>query len=654
MPEIDHDFHRWRVLFDPAKTSIVDFLQVWNIRTDQGRGRTSGVEYCRFVLKPKQRELIERSEARWRRGRAARWRVPKSRGYGLSSVGTAWLGFERVLRVPGWEYTLIAQDNEAAEEHLDRLADFYSQIPDGVLGHLGIRQVKETRRGFVFLHPGGKKSRVTVKTARKRGLGRGGTNNAVHMTERPHWPDKAKEDLSGILGRCYDVAGNVVLDESTAMGHDEFEEDCLAAEQGRGGGYQLFFIPAHSKDANYLEETDDEVQRLDPVGVEPRYGADEELRVLERVRVHWVKERNADQETARRMARRFLAWRRNRIDGDLKHVNVFHREEPTYLEEAFQGYGRLVFPADIMESHKPVAELAARTERRGILGWARGELTFADSQQGTLMVREFPDPGETYCFGCDLGSGQTVRSGKGGESADWSVMTVKHVLSGRTVAQLRGHVYPRPWAYELLKVAVWYGTARGFVENNLPTVVSHLVNDQDLEVAGVAGSEVLLTTERLMKTDSGPESVKEYGWKTTTKTKPFMASAIIDFMIETGVAPHGATTTPWDRITLSEMLRYCYDERGAMNAESGHDDCVVAEGLALLARRELMEEAGSTRLRRRPFVPAELRPFHDAVLGNPPGMLDEQYVMVRNDDGKAVLMSQRDRERARRKANPWG
>ncbi len=639
----------WRVLFDPEQTSTVDFLQVFEIRTDQPEpGRTAtGVHYCRFILKPKQRELIEESEKCWARGHAARWRVPKSRGYGVSAGVTAWLGFERVLRIPGWEYTLIAQDNESAEEHLDRLEDFFAQVPPAVLKALGIVRVKSTRRSFIFLHGGRKKSRVTVKTARKKGLGRGGTNNAVHMTERPHWPDKAKEDFSGILGRCYDLPGNVVIDESTAMGHDEFEEDCLAARDGKGGGYKLFFIASHEKEVNYTPVPDAEREEfLASVGTDNRFGAEEENAVRDRVRGYWLKKQKAPEDVALAKALAFLNWRRARIEGDLKHVTIFRREEPTYLEEAFQGYGRLVFPVDVMESHREIAREKQRSARVGMLLYSGGELVFKDSASGPLTIFEFPTAGESYDFGSDVASGQRVHAGRKGEEADYSVAEFGHTLTGRTVAVLRGHIYPKPFSKDVLTVAAWFNGAMGFVENNLPTVVSHLLNDED-EVCGLIGADILLTVEKLMKTDGAVETVRDYGWRTTRSSKPHLASAIIDFMLEVGAAKEGQTFTPYSLVFLEEALRFVYDDHGGMAAESGFDDTVIAHGLRMLARKERMPEVSFSRLRRPTYVDPKLAPFHNMVISGKDGP-PEEWKLTRGEDGKAkyVKVTELMRERA--------
>lgn len=628
----DEELERWRKLFDPKRTSVKNFLQSFTIKTDaasvHGQDVVSEVQ---FMLRPVQLELLARTERAWRRGKAARFRIPKSRGQGVSSFWMAFLGFERILRVPGYEFTAVAQGQDEVEEHLDRLTEFYGQIPKKVLRALGIVRLRGTRKQFIFRHGGYRKSRVTVKSARKQGLGRGGQNNAILTTERPHWPSKSKRDLSGLTGRCQNIPGNVIADESTALGLDEFHDDCIAARDGKGGGFELFFIASYEKwPQNYAPLEVDEKTFEESIGKEQRHGGGEEHTVLQRVAKWWRKVMDRSADYARTRALEFLNWRRGKIEADFKHVNVFHREEPTYLEEAFQGYGRLVFPADLMELNLDAARIRRGNAMRGSLIVVAGERRFDLSSDGPLVIFERPVMGELYAFGADVASGALVHASSGDE-ADFSALEMLHARSGRTVAVFKQHIYPHPFATFILRLAAWYNGALGLVESNNDggTVISHLLDDE-VEIGGLTGGDIMLTTERMVKIDTGAENVRQYGWKTTTRTKPFLASAVTAYLMEWGDPSSRAGESPLNLETLHEMLRFVYNARGGMEAETGHDDLVIAHALALSARKMVLEDAPTSSPINR-GIPENLKALHAAIQ---PQRLGESWKPSRGPDGK--------------------
>lgn len=632
----ESELARWRKLFDPRQTSVQEFLESFKIKTDAAATEgENAVAEVQFKLRPVQKRLLDKTLAAWKRGRAARFRIPKSRGQGISSFWMAFLGFERVLRVPGYEFTAVGQGQDESEEHLDRLSEFYAQIPRKVLRALGIVRLRGTRKQFIFRHGGRLKSRVTVKTARKQGLGRGGQNNAILTTERPHWPAKSKKDLSGLTGRCQNIAGNVIVDESTAMGFDDFYEDCMAARDGRGGGFELFFIASHEKfPQNYDPLEGEERAFEETIGLNQKYGGAEETLVVKRVAEWWRSVMKASEAKARTLALYFLNWRRQKIDADFKHVNVFHREEPTFLDEAFQGYGRLVFPADLMDAN---AEPALQRRLRALVGsleTRQGDRVFTVQSHGPLVVYEKPIQGEEYAFGADVASGELVHA-SGGDEADFSTIKVVRVSTGEAVARFRAHIYPRPFAREVLRLAAWYNGAQGLVEanNHGGTVITCLLEDE-IDIDGLRGADILLTTERLMKTDSGPESVKQYGWMTTSRTKPFLASAVVDFLSEWGLPENRGGASALDMDTLREMLRFVYNERGGMEAETGHDDLVIAYALSLVARKMVHDGAPRQTRIERPVAP-NMKSYYD--LFKPRGNEDEWKPAV-GPDGKYTVV----------------
>mgnify|MGYP006969344703 CR=1 FL=1 len=540
----------------------------------------------------------------WMEGRRAEFRNPKSRRRGASQGWRAFF-FERIVRVPGWKGTIIAQTDPDSQVHLRSLHELAAQLPAAALNRMGIRKVRSGARELAFRHGRWRTSSVIVKTASSRGLGRGGQLNGVLQTERPHWAPRSKADRSAFLGSCRMIAGNIVVDESTANQHDEFYDDTMATMRGENNAH-LIFLPSHEHSINRLpfrsKKAREELERT--LGEPKRFGQRNELDAFKR-RLAWARKQEGwDEERAHLDALEFANWRRHKIADDCGNLRVFWREEPTTIEEAFSGSARTVLPLDIMESWREGAKELSRQGETGRLvelnPGGKWRLDFVREADAELTIYEMPEPGAHYCFGCDVASGYEVVASSGQE-ADYSVAIIKEVFSGRTVAKIRGHVFPKPFARMLLQAAVFYNLARGYVENNIETVVAHLIEDEDLECLGWVGSDILLTSERKVRVRGvGTQVQSVFGWRTTEKSKEYLASRHERFLVEWGEVEDGEDKgVPVDWQTLEEMLRIVRKSTTAervsgrktktkIEAETGHDDCWIAEALAVLARDELL------------------------------------------------------------------
>ena len=591
---------QWKVLFDARKTSIADFLSVWKIRTERTGDQPS--KFVRFVLHDWQQELLRRCLAAWKEGRAYKVRIPKSRRLGVSAFWRAFLGFERVLRIPGFEHTITAQSTDDAGEHLQYLREFYLQVPTPVLKALGVKRLRSNASEFAFLHGKFEISRVRVKTSRANGLGRGGQNNGIHMTERPHYTPKAKKDLNtSLLPNCANVAGNVIPDESTAMGFDEFYDDCIAARDGVGD-YDLFFLPAMARPLNYRKfKSNRELEKLKALcGTERRYGGvgeEERARVL--TEQFWLSERGATPVVAELRSWEFVHWRRYTINDETKHITAHRREHPQTLEEAFSGSGRLVYPPEIIEPWLEAARRNWRDAEPGTVAIHDGRPSFGVREDGMMLVRERPVPDGNYVMGVDVASGHRVIAGSR-EEADFSTAVVLDAYSGRTVATFRGHVFPRAFADVVVLMSGYYNWAKTFVEVNIDTVVGHIL-EMDYEIAGVNPADMLLTSERKIRTETGWSKQTRFGWYTSAQTKRWMISVTEQYMREWAEG----SVPPVDAVTSAELLRYVYDDRGSANAEAGHDDMVIAWGLALVARQNVLGFGEVPLMSKRKEAPAD-------------------------------------------------
>lgn len=593
------DVDIWRRLLDPQLVDERTFLEQFEIKTDTVEDPLTGEApdpWVPFRWREVQIAEYELFEENMKRQRPTRLRIPKSRGHGVSSWNLALLGFCRTLRIPGYETKVVAQDQDESEEHLARLNDFYEQVDWAALRELGIRKVKSTRKSIVIQFGNMKKSKVRVMTARKQGLGRGGASDAIITTERPHWPAKAKKDLTGLLSRLSRSKWSAHIDESTANGFEDFYTACMKA-QDKVGSYRLLFLPAFKRPNNYLKpDRFNREELLSDLGKNEHYGGIEEIEKRDQCAAYWKEQHLLDDEAAAERALQFIAWRRLTIDDECDgSLAFFWREHPTTLEEAFQGSGRPVFNLPFLRTW---ADDARRRQEFSILFGleARDKGLRAQPRQGGLWrVLEAPKEDVSYCFGCDVSKGYEVHA-DGVREADFSVVNVKDVFTGRTVAKLRAHLFPHELAWEIVKAAQWFNGAKGLVEvnNDGGTVVSFIAN---METDWGPALECLLQTKRKVHTETGPEERKQLGWYTSGGpggSKPYMVGVMHRFIEETGRARNDKGEArgpcPWDFDTLTEMLLFVHGDRGKMQAERGHDDCVVAEGLALVSRQMQLED----------------------------------------------------------------
>lgn len=577
----------WRNFFDNEKCSIEEALGHFLIDVDPNPDdpdQDEGVPYELFELRPRQSETLEWIENYfWKlKKRAARIICLKSRRYGMSTFYML-LGLERILRVAGYQVLLIAQDDASARKHFQRLRDVFAQIPKWILKERGIEVVKDTDSQLVLRHGGFKTSEFHVAPAKRNALGRGARYNMIIVTEFPHYPKAAKADLSGILAACRNVPGNIVVFEATAKGYEAFHRRYMRAKKHRSD-YRAQFIAAfeHPGNRKAFATPEDEDAFIKTIGTLPEFGIEDELVLFRRLTV--------DMRWTAHDAAEHLNWRRTEItDACEGLVDVYHRENPNTDNEAFQGTGLPMFRKEILEAWRSYAEAREGTGKVGGLSTRMG---FIPDPRGALTVYEMPVVGKRYAFGSDVASG-IAKQADGRKEADFSVTIVKDVETRVTVARFRDHLMPGDYASVIFKIACWYNGARGYIErsiNESGTCIDRFEDHEDGEHSGMA---LLLSQKRAIKSDFANVRANYHwtpGFQTTSKTKPQLIEKINDLIKSMGM-PAEDKNVPWDLITLDEMCKFERDEATARTgASEGHDDCVMAEGMALEAIARLTEE----------------------------------------------------------------
>lgn len=578
----------WKLFFEPGPDglALIDCFRIFKIPNDTTDTNDDGESHVYFNLREKQEELLEYILSCWRQGKSAREMILKGRRYGMTRFLIT-LGLLMMLRTPGYDVTLIAQDDVMAEKHFTAVHELFDQIPRWALIDAGITVEKETGHEIRLRHGRFKTSSFCVAPAKRRALGRGAKNNMLILTEFPQWPDTARRDLSGLLATCKNRRGNAIFFESTARGYEEFYRRCKNAWEGKGT-YHFFFVASyHHPDAHVPFKDEEEKAKLkDSVGKVVQFGGAEELGLVRILHKEgWGLQRILTH----------INWRRVTILDECEGLlTVQQREYPNTKEEAFTGTGRPVFNGNTINLLLPAAIAREDAAKKGLLRYSiERKVYFEESpypadQLWTIL--ELPREGEWYAFGSDTASGHEYHA-DGKTEADKSTMKIKHGPTGRTVARLNRHIEHGKHAWEILKGAFFYGLAQGFVERNMDggTVISKC---EDMELEGHNGIEFLLGGWRVVWSDQGKIKQWEVGFKTKLNTKPKLVARIQQHL-ESAALRTDPATCPFDRETLEQMQKYVRltNDKGVRNAtgavpmgaDEGFDDLVIDEGLALLS-----------------------------------------------------------------------
>lgn len=495
-----------------------------------------------LVLNQPQQRLYSVIREQWKAGKPIRVIILKARQMGFSTLVEAiifWMAatarFVRCL--------IVAHTEDATDALFQMSRRYYENLPPQIKPMQQASNAKE----LVFDRPSrykgtatGLGSRIRCATAGGKGIGRGFTVRALHLSEFAYWPGNKRETLVGLMQTVPDEPGTFVAIESTAKGYDEFKKlwDTAVEDQraGREGFVPVFFA--------WFEMQ--EYRRKVPKDFE-RTPEEEELAITF----------DLDDEQ--------LAWRRWCIavncGGDL---DKFHQEYPSTPDEAFLSTGRCVFDKQA---------LVLRREQVRLLGWEYGSFSleydllgkierfrWVPEPGGPVRILKHPEEGVPYVLGGDT-------------AGDGSDYFAGHVLDNRTGAQVAviHHQFgERAFAEQAYCLGMYYNTALIGLEINYSTYPQKCLEE--------LGYRRFYIRQRL-DTYTG-KLAEAYGFETTTKSRPL----IIDNLKE---VVRQELQNIADYQTLGEMLTFVYDEKWKPQAEVGeHDDLVMSLAIAHFIRSQ--------------------------------------------------------------------
>ena len=471
-----------------------------------------------------QREFVHEVERQYNAGLPVRIIVLKGRQVGISTVTEAILFLWCFLH-PGTNSLVLSKERPDSEYLFSMTKRYWEKGP-----FKGLFSTKYNREGYIEWNSLG--STFTTETAGKADVGRGHTFGAVHCSEVAFW-ERADEIVASLSESVPYEHGTIVVYESTAQGVGGYFHDEWMKAIDPGGEKSTFtpmFFPWWEHAEYSIPETHLRYQDLD----------DDERDLI---------------AAYPKMTVPKLAWRRRKLT-TYTNPETFRQEYPHSMEEAFLSTGTNVFPLTKLQAcYDPLSG------RQGYVYNDNGKLTWMDDDRGHTWLYKEPDAYQRRRYAVAVDPTWTV---------DGDPACIQ-VLDRANMEQ----------------VAVWHGSAD-------PETVGHI----SLALAMFYGPETILNTEvqgggrRVLAIwrdanwpyiwyDERPDAVKvkknTLCWNSTYETKRWMLGTMQGVINRRQLTLHHAAT-------FYEMTRYVLneDETYGPSRRSGHDDTVVALGIAMM------------------------------------------------------------------------
>lgn len=509
-----------------AKDYIETFLKI----------RDKNGEVIDFKMNPPQRRLYDAVAAHHRAGKPVRIIVLKARQMGFSTLTEAMIFFMTATR-KNTEGMIVAHKEEATNNLFRMSLRYYENLPDEIKPMIKASNAQE----LVFDKPSrvkterkGLASRIRCATAGGEGVGRSYTLRCLHLSEFAFWPGDKRQTFAGLMQSVPDVAGTMVIIESTANGYEEFKNmwdtAVSAQEKGEDGFIPVFFAWHEMPD----------YRRPVPPGF---MRTPEECKLAETYHL--------DDEQ--------LAWRRwciaTNCAGDL---NLFKQEYPASPDEAFLATGECVFDAALLVLRRQQVKDLTPEKGRWKIKYNIAEKIeswqWETDPRGSTRIFKHPEKGVPYVIGADTA----------GPGSDYFAAHVLDNRTGEQVAVLHHQFGEREFAEQVYCLGKYYNDALLGVETNYSTYPQ-----LKLEELGYRNFYV----RQRVDTYTG-RLTDAFGVNTSASTRPLMVDTLRD------VAQHNIELIQ-DHATLGEMLSFIYDERRRPQAEQGeHDDLVMSLAIA--------------------------------------------------------------------------
>lgn len=482
----------------PVLNDPMQFIQMLKIRNPQGK-------LVQLLLTEEQKHILGSLVA------GDNTLVFKPRQIGSSTVCAAYLFYcWYTAQVPA-NYVILSFKLKSSQNLLKMHKTFYETLPPVLRRTLST--VNSTRMVFKDTGAG-----LLAESAKAEGGMRSDTCAKLHISEYAFIDNGNKESAKALMATAVSALndGQLII-ESTAYYHgDALHDELIKDTQGKGnwGTVHKFFWFDHEK---YRREVPEDFSLTDlEKEVAGRY-------MLDMKQMAWFR------------------YKSQSMDFDL-----FRREYPSCLEDAFQQTGNCYFTESHLKALTPVQVPVQE-----------------------LVVLHPPQKEDAYAVGVDVALGV---------GRDYSVIQVLSKSTYQPVAVFRSNqISPKNLAHKIQELATMYNKAVVLVEENNH---GHVVYNE-LEHLGYYN---------VWKNEQGKN------WSTNVRTKTLMYE-VLKSLLET------RTLRDVDSITCEELRTIVVDEKGIISVLKGlphHGDSVVALGLACIALKDVS-------LPTREYLPAWVR-----------------------------------------------
>ena len=177
--------------------------------------------------------------------------ILKSRQLGFTTYSIAYCLYVACTQ-PNTTSLILSYNIESTQETFERLKFMYNNMPE----EYKPKEIRNNKYELMLEFPDKSISRVVVKVAGKKPLGRGFTCQYIHCSELAFWGDFAA--TKGLMGLEQSLAKNMdskIVIESTANGFNSYWELYTNAKKGNSK-YKAFFFPFWQNRNQFRDEYD--------------------------------------------------------------------------------------------------------------------------------------------------------------------------------------------------------------------------------------------------------------------------------------------------------------------------------------------------------------------------------------------------------------
>ena len=469
--------------------------------------------------------------------------VLKGRQQGFTSVITAIQLSFAIVRKNFSGFTMADRSDNTMAIFNDKARVVYDRLPTELKP-----SEKFNSRNEMFFDKLNSSWRIATATDQ---VGRSRTLNFVHFSEVAFYECDLAALQAGI-GEAI-TAGAIQVYETTANGFNQ-AKDLWDSETCHNLFYEWWKSPEYrSTEYEYLDT--------------------EDAWLIERKRV--LEERGCDKEQ--------ITWYCKKYDSYLDK-NTIKQEYPITPTEAFVSSGDCVFDKEAInnqlarcsslqgarkgyfEYEKEAIPLVNSDGNMVDVEWKIKNIKFVDSKDGYITLHEEPRvktnrEGEVTHKAPYVLGGDTAGTGK-----DFFTGKMICNLDGNTVATLhKQYIDEDLYAEQMYCLGMYYNEALIGIEINYSRQPTRILQKK-------YNYPNLYMRERL--DGASDRAIMDYGFETTSRTKPIIIGELAQIMRE----------TPWrecDIPTLKEMTTFVKKDNGKLEAIDGcHDDLVMAKAIA--------------------------------------------------------------------------